>query len=138
MVWLVLIKVMLMIDPNKSNVVPIIFCHVKICDYDCENCCALVLLDIFKFNAEKSVGLYTIDARLSFKIRLRWGTTKRLHYKLPKIDCPLMVPLSSDGNPASGFQITRCNIVYLFTDPDAWELKIETNLVLRECVALNT
>ena len=32
---------------------------------------ALALLDIFKFNAEKSVGLYTIDVRLSFKIRVR-------------------------------------------------------------------
>ena len=30
-----------------------------------------LLLDIFKFNAEKSVGLYTIDVRLSFKIRVR-------------------------------------------------------------------
>lgn len=31
----------------------------------------LVLLEIFKFNAEKSVGLNTIDVRVSFKIRMR-------------------------------------------------------------------
>jgi len=32
---------------------------------------SLVLLDVSKFNAEKSVGFYSIDVLLSFKICLR-------------------------------------------------------------------
>uniref|UniRef100_A0A2N9H7H8 Late embryogenesis abundant protein LEA-2 subgroup domain-containing protein n=1 Tax=Fagus sylvatica TaxID=28930 RepID=A0A2N9H7H8_FAGSY len=75
--------------------------------------------DVTKFNAEKSDGVYIIDVRLSFKIKVRYGKIKTLRYKPPKIDCPLKVALSSNGNPASGFKPTWCDNVNFFSDPNA-------------------
>ena len=45
--------------------------------------------DVSSFDAEKSSGVYSIDVKLSFKIRVRYGKFKTLCYKPPKIDCPL-------------------------------------------------
>nr|POF19603.1 ndr1/hin1-like protein 10 [Quercus suber] len=75
--------------------------------------------DVSSFNAEKSSGVYSIDVKLSFKIRVRYGKFKTLRYKSPRIDCPLQVPLSSNGSPANGFKTTWCNNAYFFSDPSA-------------------
>lgn len=85
--------------------------------------------DVSSFNAENSSGVYSIDVKLSFKIRVRYGKFKTLRYKPPKIDCPLQVPLSSNGNSTNGFKTTWCDNAYFFSDPNADQLKIETNLV---------
>lgn len=75
--------------------------------------------DVSSFNAENSSGVYIIDVKLSFKIRVRYGKFKTLRYKPPKIDCPLQVPLSSNGNSTNGFKTTWCDNAYFFSDPNA-------------------
>jgi hypothetical protein len=77
--------------------------------------------DLSKFDSEKSAGVYNIDINLSVKIRIKYGKIKTLRFKPQNIDCPLKVPLSSNGTVAEGFQATKCDNVYFFSDPNAMD-----------------
>ncbi|XP_041028193.1 NDR1/HIN1-like protein 10 isoform X2 [Juglans microcarpa x Juglans regia] len=76
--------------------------------------------DLSKFELEKSVGAYSIDVKLSVRIRIKYGKIKTARFKPRKIDCPLKVYLStSNGTAAEGFRTTKCGNVHFFSDPVA-------------------
>jgi len=65
--------------------------------------------ELSEFNSEKTAGVYNIDVKLYLQLRFKVG--KLMTWKMkPKVDCELKVPLSSNGNSATGFEITKCDI----------------------------
>ena len=65
--------------------------------------------ELSEFNSEKTAGVYNIDVKLYLQLRLKVGKLKTWKLK-PKVDCELRVPLSSNGNSATGFESTKCDI----------------------------
>ncbi|XP_022926156.1 NDR1/HIN1-like protein 3 [Cucurbita moschata] len=70
---------------------------------------------ISSFNSEKSSGIFKIDVKLNLRVRFKFGFVKFGHYK-PKINCPLKVPLTSNGTSSSSssssngvFETTKCS-----------------------------
>ncbi|KAI4310600.1 hypothetical protein MLD38_035566 [Melastoma candidum] len=62
------------------------------------------------YNSDKSAGVYNIDVKLYLRVRFRLGKLKTFRFK-PRIDCDLMVPLSSgSGSTTTKFQPTKCDI----------------------------
>ncbi|XP_022747458.1 NDR1/HIN1-like protein 10 [Durio zibethinus] len=60
-----------------------------------------------KFNAEKTLGIYSIDVKLYLRIRFKVGWVKTGRIK-PKISCNLKVPLDSNGSLAGTPETTKC------------------------------
>ena len=68
--------------------------------------------EIDRYNFEKSLGIFSIEVKINVRMRARYGKIRTGHFKHPKIDCELKVPLLSKNGTYSvidhDFEATRC------------------------------
>ncbi|KAK9920453.1 hypothetical protein M0R45_029008 [Rubus argutus] len=73
--------------------------------------------EISEFNKETAAGLYTIDAVLALRVKLRLGKIKFHNYGPRNIHCKLKLPLSTPNSAVnqtsagSSFSVTKCGDV---------------------------
>ncbi|XP_020233462.1 NDR1/HIN1-like protein 3 [Cajanus cajan] len=69
----------------------------------------VVVLDASDFERDKRNGVFNIDLRLNFGIRLRLGDFIAGDMK-PRAQCGLKVPFVSNETAVTGFRLTQCDI----------------------------
>ncbi|KAM1093395.1 hypothetical protein ACFX10_008545 [Malus domestica] len=72
------------------------------------------------FNSETAAGVYSIDVKISLRVRARFGKIKTPDYGPSNINCNLKVPLSLSETLPSGFNATKCRNVHVLTNPSNW------------------
>ncbi|XP_009374728.2 NDR1/HIN1-like protein 10 [Pyrus x bretschneideri] len=77
--------------------------------------------DLSQFNAETAAGVYSIDVKISLRVRARFGKIKSPDYGPSNINCNLKVPLSLSETLPSDFNATKCRNVHVLTNPSYYE-----------------
>ncbi|KAM2044161.1 hypothetical protein ACFX1T_008518 [Malus domestica] len=72
------------------------------------------------FNSETAAGVYSIDVKISLRVRARFGKIKTPDYGPSNINCNLKVPLSLSETLPSGFNATKCRNIHVLTNPSNW------------------
>ncbi|KAB2631541.1 protein YLS9-like [Pyrus ussuriensis x Pyrus communis] len=73
--------------------------------------------DLSQFNLDTAAGVYSIDVKISLRVRARFGKIKTPDYGPSNINCNLKVPLSLSETLPSGFNATKCRNVHVLTNP---------------------
>ncbi|KAM0989987.1 hypothetical protein ACFX2C_008563 [Malus domestica] len=76
--------------------------------------------DLSHFNSETAAGVYSIDVKISLRVRARFGKIKTPDYGPSNINCNLKAPLSLSETLPSGFNATKCRNVHVLTNPSNW------------------
>lgn len=61
--------------------------------------------------------MFTVDVKISLRVRARFGKIKTPDYGPSNINCNLKVPLSLSETFPSGFNATKCRNVHVLTNP---------------------